>query len=59
MSGVSCVYLLGDAAGDQFAQHGMQAAHDLGAGAAQVAVTLGPHLEDRRVIIGGDLAACR
>jgi hypothetical protein len=31
---------LGDAAGDQFAQHRVQPAHHLGAGAAQVPVAL-------------------
>jgi hypothetical protein len=33
-----------DPAGDQVAQHRVQPAHDLGAGPAQVTVTLGPYL---------------
>ena len=52
---MSCDDLLRDAAGDQFAQYGVQPADDLGTGAAQVAVTLGPHLQHCRVIIGPDL----
>src|SRR5271156_6666651 len=49
---VSCDDLLRDAAGDQLAQHRVQAADDLGAGAAQVAVPLGPPPQDLRVVIG-------
>jgi hypothetical protein len=56
---VSCGDLLGDAAWDQLAQHRVQPAGDLGPGAAQVAVALGPHLQHRRVIVGLDLAAGR
>jgi hypothetical protein len=54
---VACGDLFGDAAGDQLAQHGVQPAGDLGAGAAQVPVALGPHLQHRRMIIGMHLAA--
>ena len=50
--GLSCGDLLGDAAGDQLAQHGVQPAGDLGAGPAQVPVALGPHLQHRRVVVG-------
>jgi len=46
---------LADAAGDQVTQHGVQPAHDLGAGPAQVPVPLGPDLQHRRVIIGPGL----
>ena len=46
---------LGDTAGDQLAQHRVQPADYLGAGAAQVAITLGPDLQYRCVIIGLDL----
>jgi hypothetical protein len=49
--GLACGDLPGDAAGHQLAQHLVQPAGDLGAGAAQVAVALGPQLEHRRVII--------
>jgi hypothetical protein len=52
---VSCGDLLGDAAGHQLAQHGVQPAGDLGPGAAQVPVALGPYLQHRRVIVGPDL----
>ena len=54
---MSCGDLLGDAAWDQLAQHRVQSAGDLGPGAAEVAVALGPHLQHRRVIVGLDLAA--
>ena len=56
-SGVSGGESLADAAGDQLAQHGMQPVGDLGAGAAQVPVALGPHLQHRRMIIGRDFPA--
>ena len=49
---VSCGDLLGDAARDQLAQHGVQPADDLGPGPAQVPVALGPHLQHRRVVVG-------
>jgi hypothetical protein len=38
-------------------QHGVQPAGDLGAGAAQVPVALGPHLQHCRVIISRDFPA--
>ena len=56
---MSCGDLLGDAAGHQLAQHRVQPAGDLGPGAAQVPVALGPHLQHRRVIAGLDLAPGR
>ena len=43
--GLACGDGLGYAAGDQLAQHRVQPAHDLGAGAAQVTVALGPYLQ--------------
>jgi hypothetical protein len=52
---MACGDRLGDAAGNQLAQHRMQSAHDLGTAAAQVPVALGPDLQHRRVIIGPDL----
>jgi hypothetical protein len=42
MSCLSCGYLLGDATGNQFAEHGVEPAGDLGPGPAQVVVALGP-----------------
>jgi hypothetical protein len=50
--GASCGDHLGHTTGDQLAQHRMQPADDLGAGAAQVTVPFGPDLQHRRVIIG-------
>jgi hypothetical protein len=47
--------VLAGAAGDQVAQHGVQAADDLVAVPAQVAVPLCPDLQDRGVVIGPDL----
>ena len=58
-SGLSCGDLLGDAAGDQAAQHRVQAAGDLVPGPAQVPVPLGPHRQHRRVVLWLDLAAGR
>jgi hypothetical protein len=46
--GLACGDALADAAGDQVAQYRVQAAHDLVAGPAQVAVPLGPDLQHRR-----------
>ena len=54
-SGLSCGDLLGDAAGDQAAQHRVQAAGDLRAAAGQVTPALGPDLQHRRVVIGPGL----
>jgi hypothetical protein len=45
------------AAGDQVAEHGVQPAGDLVTQPGQVPVTLGPHLQHRRVVLGGHLAA--
>ena len=56
-SGVSGGDSPGNAAGDQLTQHGMQPARDLGAGAAQIPVAPGPHLQHRRMIIGPHLPA--
>jgi hypothetical protein len=56
MGGVSRGDRLADAAQDQLAQHGVQPADELGAGPAEVTVTLGPHLQHRRVIIRPDLS---
>ena len=53
--GFSCSYLLGDAAGDELADDGVQAAGDLVACPAQVTVALCPHFQDRRVVISGHL----
>jgi len=55
LRGLACGDRLGDAAGDQLAQHGVQPADDLGAGPAQVPVALGPDLQYRGVIIGPGL----
>ena len=55
----ACGDPLGDAAGDQLAQHRVQPAGHLGPGAAQVPVALGPHFQYRCVIIGCHLAAGR
>jgi hypothetical protein len=49
----------GHAAGDQFAQHGVEPADDLSPGAAQVAVPLGPYLQHRCVVIGPGLPHAR
>ena len=57
--GLACGDRLGYAAGNQFAQHRVQAAHHLGPDPAQVAVALGPHLQHRGVIIRPDLAPRR
>src|SRR5690348_17455999 len=46
--GLACGDLSGDATGDQLAQHLVQPASDLGPGAAQVLVVLGPDLEQDR-----------
>ena len=52
LNGFSCGYLFGDAAGEEFADDGVQAAGDLVACPAQVTVALGPRLRtapcDRR-----------
>ena len=48
---LACGDLLGHTAGHQLAQHGVQPAGDLGAGPAQIPVSLGPHLQHRRVIV--------
>jgi len=53
--GGSCGDRLGDAAGDQLAEHGVQPAGGLVAQTGQVAVALGRYLQHRRVIIGPDL----
>ena len=45
-----------DPAGDQLAQHRVQAADDLRAAAGQVTAALGPDLEHRRVVIGPGFA---
>jgi hypothetical protein len=45
--------------GEQLAQHGVQPAHYLGAGPAQIPVPLGPRLQHRRVIIRLDFAPGR
>jgi hypothetical protein len=42
---------LGHTSGHQLAQNRVQPADNLGAGAAQVAMALGPHPQHRRVII--------
>ena len=49
--------LLGGAAGDEVAEHGVQPAGDLVTQPGQVAVPLGPYLQHRRVVLGGYLAA--
>ena len=49
--------LLLHATGDQLAQHRVQPAGDLIARPGQVPVPLGPHLQDRAVVIGPHLAA--
>ena len=51
------VDLVGDAAGDEVAQHRVQPAGDLGAGARQVPVTSRPQLHHRGVILDADLAS--
>ena len=53
--GVRCDDLLRSTAGDQLAQHRVQA-DDLGAAAGQVTPPLGPDLEHRRVVIGPGFA---
>jgi hypothetical protein len=45
LGGVSCPDGLRYPARDQLTQHSLQSAHDLGAGAAQVTMTLGPTAE--------------
>jgi hypothetical protein len=55
--GLSCGDLLRVAAGDQIAEHGVQPAGDLIAEPGRVAVPFGPHLQHRRVVLGGHLAA--
>jgi hypothetical protein len=55
--GLSCGDLLGDAAGNQVAEHGVQPAGDLVTQPGQVPVTLSPHLQHCRVVLGGHLAA--
>jgi hypothetical protein len=52
-----CRDLLRKAAGDQVAEHGVPPAGNLVAGPAQVPVPLSPHLQHRRVVIGGHRAA--
>ena len=52
IGGLSWADLTGDAASDEVAQHGVQPAGDPGVLAGEVAVTLGPHLHHRRVILG-------
>jgi hypothetical protein len=49
--GLACGDLPGHAAGHQLGQHGVEPAGDLGAGAAQVSVAFGPHLQHRCVIV--------
>ncbi len=48
---------LGDAAGGELAQHGVQPAGGLGAQRGQLAVPAGPDPQHGRVVIGADLVA--
>jgi len=51
--GLGCGDLLGEAAGDQLAEHGVESAGDLVTGPAQVTVPPGSHLQHRGVDVAG------